>query len=343
MKKIDWEILVNHLTGVSTDIEERELAKWISRTEENRRLYERLTKMWSTEQRALPQHDTEKALSLVLSRIRQPSTAAQARIIRFAKYPTRELALRFITRPYILRVAAVIVAVVGTVYLLTILTSVRESERTSVTFNSMQTIELPDGTRATFDAGSVFAYDKTFARTQARNIFLNGEAYFDVAKNDRSPFIIHAGIGRIEVLGTRFNVRAWGGNNQVVVAVQEGTVSFQTEANDDTSRVVYLSKNKVSTLIGGESPTPPQDVDFPRYLSWMKRELYFRNTPVREVLDQLERWYSVSIETVDSSMLKSNITVFIENKPIADNLTVISTMLNVQYVQKGDTIRFVPY
>ena len=82
MKNIDWEILVNHLTGVSSEIEEKELAEWISRTEENRGLYERIKKMWSTEHRAFPEPDTEKALSLVLSRIRQPSTVTQARLIR---------------------------------------------------------------------------------------------------------------------------------------------------------------------------------------------------------------------------------------------------------------------
>jgi transmembrane sensor len=343
MKKVNWEILVNHLTGVSSEFEEKELAEWISRTEENRKLYDRVKRMWATEREAFPEPDTEKALSLVLSRIRQPSTARQARLIRFAQYPKVELALRFITRPYILRAAAAIVAAVGALYLLTILTSNREGETTSVTFNSMQTIELSDGTRATFDVGSSFAYASSFGSARAREVYLDGEAYFEVAKNDRSPFIVHAGMGRIEVLGTKFNVRAWEGNKQVVVAVQEGTVSFRTEGNNDTSRVVYLSRNKASTLIEGQSPTLPQDVDISKYLSWMKREIYFHNTPVPEVLHQLERWYNVKIETADSSMLKSYITVFIENKPIADNLTLISVVMHVRFVQKGDTIRFVPY
>ena len=342
MKKIDWEVLVNHLTGASSEIEEKAFSDWLSESEENRQFYERIRKMWSAQPGELPELDTERALDHVLSRIRQSSPAAQRKLVSVPIPTRRKPVLNFFTRPYLVRAAAAIVVVVGAIYVLTILTSKREGERISFTFNSMQTLELSDGTRATFDVGSSFAYDKNFAKARAREVFLDGEAYFEVAKNDKSHFIIHAGIGRIEVLGTKFNVRAWEGTKQVVVAVQEGRVSFQTEGNDDTSQVVYLSKDRASRLIEGKSPTPPEEIDISKYLSWMKREFYFQNTPVQEVLNQLERWYNVKVEIADSAMLKDNVTVFIENKPLAENLDLISVVMNVQYVQRGDTIRFVP-
>lgn len=343
MKKIDWEILVNHLTGVSSEIEEEELAAWISEAEENRALYERVKKMWSAERRVFPKPDTEKALNLILSRIRQSSAATETKVIRFAESAGRKRVLSFVTRSYIIRAAAAIVVVVGAIYLLTILTSGREAEKVSVTFSSMQTIELSDGTRVTADIGSSFTYPESFAGARAREVVLDGEAYFDVAKNDKLPFIVRAGAGRIEVLGTKFNVRAWKEDRRIVVAVQEGTVSFQTEGNNDTSKVVYVRDNEASRLVEGELPTTPEEIDISRYLSWMKREIYFRNTPVPEVLSQLERWYNVKIEAADSSMLKNNITVYIENKRLVENLNLISVVMNVQYVQQGDTIRFLPH
>jgi transmembrane sensor len=343
MKKIDWEILVNHLTGVSSEIEEEELAEWLSETEENRTLYERVKITWSAERKALTKPDTEKALNLVLSRIRQSDAATETKVIRFAQSPGRKQALSLTARSYIVRVAAAIVVAVGAIYLLTTLTSRRETGEISLTFNSMQTIELSDGTRVTADIGSSFAYPESFADGHAREVSLEGEAYFDVAKNDRVPFIVRAGAGRIEVLGTKFNVRAWKGDRQIVLAVQEGTVSFQTEGNNDTSKVVYVRDNEASRLIEGQSPTTPEEVDVSRYLSWMKREIYFQNTPVPEVLNQLERWYNVTIETADSSMLRNNITVFIENKRLVENLNLISVVMNAPYVQQGDTIRFLPH
>lgn len=342
MKKIDWEILVNHLTGVSSEIEEEKLATWLSEAEENRAFYERIKNMWSAERKVLTKPDTEKALNLVLSRIRQSSLAAEATVIRFSASPERKWAFRFVTRPYILRAAAAIVAVVGGIYLLTVLTSRREAHKVSVTFNRMQTIELSDGTRITADIGSSFEYPKSFARAPVREVALDGEAYFDVTKNDKLPFIVRAGTARIEVLGTKFDVRAWKGDSRIVVAVQEGTVSFQTDGNDDTSKVVYVRENEASRLVDGELPTTPEEVDISRYLLWMKREIYFQNTPVPEVLNQLERWYNVKIETPDSSMLKNNITVFIENKRLVENLNLISVVIHASYVQQGDTIRFLP-
>ncbi len=342
MRKIDWEILVNHLSGVSSESEEKELAEWISRTEENRKWYEHLKMMWTAERRSPPKPDTEKALGLVLSRIRQSSVPGGAKVMRFVPSSGTKWALDFVTRPRILRVAAAIaVAAVG-ISLFAILTLRKATEMTTIAFNTMQTIKLPDGTRATFDVGSTLAYDRDFGNAGTRDVFLDGEAYFEVARNDKSPFVIHAGIGRIEVLGTKFNVRAWKRSKQVIVAVQEGKVSFQKEGNRDTSGVVYLTRSTVSRLAEGQSPSPPEDADIARHVSWMKREIYFQNTPVPEVLTQLERWYRVTIETADSSMLKSSITIFIENKPLIDNLNLISVMMNTAFVQKGDTVRFVP-
>jgi len=342
MKKIDWEILVNHLTGISTETEEKKLSEWISENEEHRILYERIKELWISEPKAARRPDTEKALSLVLSRIRQSSTARQGTLIPLRPQSRISQAFSVASRSYAIRVAAAIVVAVGAIYLFTILTSNREPERTSVTFSSMQSLRLPDGTKVTFDVGSSFTYPKEFGGADGREVFLKGEAYFEVAKDEKQPFVIHADGGRIEVLGTKFNVRAWETDHHVVVAVKEGKVSFQSENNQNANDVVFLGENTMSKLVRGASPTPPEHIDISGILSWMKKEIYFQNTPVPEVLHQLERWYGVTIESADSTLLKSNITVFIENKPLRENLHLISVTMNVRYEQQGNTVRFLP-
>jgi ferric-dicitrate binding protein FerR (iron transport regulator) len=92
----------------------------------------------------------------------------------------------------------------------------------------------------------------------------------------------------------------------------------------------------------GTSPTPAEKIDFSAYLSWMKREIYFQNTPVPEVLRQLERWYNVTIQAADSPMLHENITMFVGNKPLSENLALLSVIVNARFEQRGDTVRFVP-
>jgi len=92
----------------------------------------------------------------------------------------------------------------------------------------------------------------------------------------------------------------------------------------------------------GKIPTPAQIIDFSAYLSWMKREIYFQNTPVPEVLRQLERWYNVTILVSDSSLLHENITMFVGNKPLSENLDLLSVIVNARVEQRADTVRFVP-
>jgi ferric-dicitrate binding protein FerR (iron transport regulator) len=342
MKKIDWDILVSHLTGTSSESEEKRLSEWISEKEENRVLFQRLEKLWSSQPKAGHWPDTERALNLVMSKIQRSDSAGHAKIIPLPQAGGIRRALSFASTPSFLRAAAAIVFAAGALYLFGILTSNREPDRTSVVFSAMQSLELPDGTKVTVDVGSTFAYPKRFGASDGREVFLKGEAYFEVSRDEKRPFVIHADGGRIEVLGTKFNVRAWDSDQHIIVAVKEGKVSFQAENNHNSKDVVFLSENNMSKLVRGASPTPPENIDISAILSWMKKEIYFQNVPVPEVLHQLERWYGVTIESSDSTLLKSNITVFVENKPLVENLKLISVTMNVRYEQHGNTIRFLP-
>ena len=342
MKKLDWDILVNNLTGTSSEVEEKELAAWIAEKSENQTLYERIRRLWSVSLQTGRRHDAERALTLVLSRIQQPETPKEATI---ASIPTSQPAkrpFRFVSTAYAWRIAAVLVLLVGAFVVYRLFVSGPGPEKASVTFTSMQTLLLPDGTKATFDVGSSFTYPKTFGGSGGREVSLTGEAYFEVAKDEKRPFILHADGGRIEVLGTKFNIRAWETDRHITVAVKEGKVSFQSETNRNKRNVVYLTEDSQSSLIRGATPSPPELIDFARTLSWMKKEIYFRNAPVPEVLHQLERWYGVTIQSSDSTFLNSNITIFIENKPLIDNLNLISVTMNLRHEQAGNTIRFLP-
>ena len=342
MNKIDWEILANHLTGQATEEEDRELSEWLAESAGNREFFDRLKKIWLADRKKMPRVDTEKALTLVMSRIQQQSAALKPGTNRILASSVKWPIPQFLTQPLFLRAAAVLVIAIGVFTMYTLFNVKRDVETSSVTFTSVQTLQLPDGTRITFDVGSSFKYPTSFEGTDTRAVSLDGEAYFEVSHDDKHPFTVRANEGTIKVLGTSFAVRSWKSDENVVVAVKEGRVSFQPEGNDDTSRIVYLTENTMSRLSRSENaPTPAERIAFADHLSWMKREIYFRNTPVPEVLRQLERWYNVSIQTTDSSMLQGNITVFIGNKPLVENLNLLSVIMNMKVEQHGDTVRFV--
>jgi ferric-dicitrate binding protein FerR (iron transport regulator) len=202
-------------------------------------------------------------------------------------------------------------------------------------------LTLLDGSKVTLDAGTVFQYPEKFDSHQ-REVYLNGEGYFDVTSNSDAPFVVHTDNAIITVMGTKFNVRSWKHNHQdkVTVAVVEGRVSLRPENVDHHDANVIISEGQSSELIENSYPSTPQFIDTNKSLSWLRREMYFQNVPLRDVLDQLERWYGYEIFLPDSSFFKSQVTVYIENKPIEENLEIISMMYDLQFKQEGIKIVF---
>jgi ferric-dicitrate binding protein FerR (iron transport regulator) len=175
-----------------------------------------------------------------------------------------------------------------------------------------------------------------------REVFLIGEGYFEVTPDRLTPFIVQTNEAKITVVGTQFNVRAWEKSNKLVVAVTEGKVLLQTEKSTGKENEVVISKGQISMLDENGIPSPPVNTDVDRYVSWLNREFYFQSTPLIEILDQLERWYDVEFILPDDSYSENTVTVFIENKPIDDNLNVISLIMNFNYEKSGNKIIFSP-
>ena len=198
-----------------------------------------------------------------------------------------------------------------------------------------QQIELPDGSIVTLDAGSEFKYSENFA--DEREVYLKGEAYFEVAHNPNNPFIVKTENTLVKVLGTKFNIRSWQENEKVTVAVADGKVSFRnTELPDE----VLIVKGQVSSILGKSRPTTPESEDIAKYLSWRTKEMSFQSTPLNEVLMQLERWYDLRFVLPDSSFGSDKITIYLDNRPIEEVLELLSAVMNFEYSLKNNQVVF---
>ena len=180
---------------------------------------------------------------------------------------------------------------------------------------------LSDGTRITLDAGSKLKCPDIFKDT--RDVYLTGEAYFEVAHDQNRPFRVHANHALVQVLGTKFNVRAWNENPAVSVAVVEGKVSLGHVGKTKSNQAI-IPKGYYSLLPDQGLPSTPTQVDIKQYLGWMHNEIRFRDVTVRETLAQLERWYNLEFVVNDESILKQRITVHIQQTNIDDLLELIS-------------------
>lgn len=149
---------------------------------------------------------------------------------------------------------------------------------------AQRTVMLADGSTMWLNTDSAVDIDIDIDKRQVR--LQRGEAYFDVRKNPQLPFIVEAGDGRIEVLGTAFAVRRQG--DDVLVTVQRGKVKVSGEGKN----AVVLTANQALRLDSGNARTRVQEVDAEQLLSWKRGRLQFENRPLVEVLDELRRYDS---------------------------------------------------
>ena len=342
--KIDWELIQRVLEGNHSRENEQRINEWLQSDSLTKKEFDLIRKIWETPAVRMPKPDVEKAMEAVFKRagIDAGVQAVQSqKVYRFDKDQRSVPFMRHLFTFRILKIAALLLILVAIPYFLSKI--IRPSSMMEIFVENVkqEKITLADNTLVSLDAGSVFRFPKKFDR-ERREVFLSGEGYFEVTPDPNRPFIVHANDAIITVLGTKFNVRAWRKSKKVVVAVANGSVSLQPEKVTEKESEVVISEGQMSVLEENEFPSIPEYTDIDEHVTWRHHEMHFKRSPLREVLDQLERWYNLEFTLADESYASNLVTVFIENKPIEDILELISLINNFEYEREGNKITFRP-
>ena len=154
---------------------------------------------------------------------------------------------------------------------------------------------LSDGTQVWINSGSRLVYAPQFTG-DTREVFLEGEAYFEVAKDASKPFYVRTDAFTINVLGTKFNVKAYKDDNEYTTVLVEGKVSMKVQ-DQFFSKDVILAPNQKLTLIKGQDDFQRSDVDDTGfYTNWIYGYLEFKNANLSDVLKSIQRYYNIDIE-----------------------------------------------
>lgn len=185
-------------------------------------------------------------------------------------------------------------------------------------------IELADGSKIWLNAESVLTYPEKFNRS-SREIYLEGEAFFDVATNEKRPFIIHLKKGTIKVLGTSFNIRAYE-NEPVQTAVVTGKVAFiprYEEAKKIGDTILVTPDVKVTytassgTLIKGNTIGEEDK-------AWTEGRLIFRNATLEEIGASLQRNFNKQVEFEANAPKQYRLTGSFHNNTLEDIMYYLS-------------------
>ena len=165
---------------------------------------------------------------------------------------------------------------------------------------------LSDGTQVWINSGSRLVYAPQFTG-DTREVFLEGEAYFEVAKDASKPFYVRTDAFTINVLGTKFNVKAYKDDMEYTTVLVEGKVSMRVQ-DQFFSKDVILAPNQKLTLMKGQSDFQRSNVDETGlYTNWIYGYLEFKNANLSDVLKSIQRYYNIDIElnTRDQSSIVS--------------------------------------
>lgn len=189
-------------------------------------------------------------------------------------------------------------------------------------------VELPDGTHISLGSKTTFHYDKDYGKDK-RIVYLEGEAYFDVAKQKDKPFIVKTKEQDIEALGTKFNVMAYPLDSLVVTTLSEGSVCL-TSLNmahptilKPDQQLIYNRNTKKSYL---------QDVDAQQYSSWKTGYYYFPQQSLQAILDRLSHVYGIKFTVNSEALNKRTFTgTFYRGQSIKDIMDIINLSIPIRY------------
>src|SRR5699024_3695101 len=151
--------------------------------------------------------------------------------------------------------------------------------------------ELNDNTKVWINAGSTLRYPEQFGEGD-RIVQLEGEAFFEVAKTEnKSRFLVETDNQTVEVLGTKFNVKAYPNQNRTFTTLQEGLVQVNSKVSNASS--IYLKPNQQSEF--SSSDFIVREVDVENILAWKNGFFYFNGQNTSEVLKNIASWYNIDI------------------------------------------------
>ena len=201
--------------------------------------------------------------------------------------------------------------------------------------NGTEVFQLPDGSEVTLNEGSELAWHKRSGSSE-RKVKLEGEAFFEVVRNPSRPFRIEAGDAQVEVLGTRFNVRAYKDIATVEVTVESGVVAMRSD-RDDAGELV-LKKGNSGVYHRSDRELELVKKADPNVLAWKTRKIMFDRTPLAEAAEVISRVYHIPVELAEPALGRCEITVTFRGQELESVLHVLTGMLDLEVKRRGDRI-----
>jgi transmembrane sensor len=215
---------------------------------------------------------------------------------------------------------------------------------TPLEYNTIETpnggryeIVLPDGTHIWMNAASSLKYPASFASLKERRVELQGEAYFQVAKDKQHPFIVRTPLQEVKVLGTHFNINSYVDESETKTTLLEGSVNVYNLTSKNSK---LLSPGQQAIVYGNNLKVGDADVD--QAVSWKNGDFVFVGEDLKAVMRQVARWYDVEIEYKGNVNASGIVSTFPRTKELSKLLKALEINLGIHFKVEGRRVLVMP-
>ncbi|WP_273161286.1 FecR family protein [Bacteroides fluxus] len=235
-----------------------------------------------------------------------------------------------------IKVVAIFLFAIGISFLWMQESDNQDSKTVITTLNGqMANAILPDGTKVWLNSNTRLEYPVSFDRNK-REVHVDGEVYFEVAHNTKKPFVVYTPQQEnVEVMGTKFYVEAYSGQNSFETALMEGSV----RVNAGTKSVFLLPLQRVVVKEGRMSVEKITDLDVYR---WREGLICFKSKHFTEIIEGLKKYYGVNISITDRNIKNPQLTVkFRLSDGIEHALRVLQHDVRFSYLRDDEKNTFI--
>lgn len=190
-------------------------------------------------------------------------------------------------------------------------------------------IILSDGTKVWLNSETKLRFPKKFIdNSKTRTVYLDGEAYFEVAHNDKQPFIVNANRIDVKVLGTKFNISSYNSDAIINTTLVEGSVKI---IDSLLNAALILEPNYQASYSKEEAELTSRKVDVSNYIDWVNNRIVFNDIPFNELLVKIERKYNVEITNENEALRKMKFNGQFDIENVETILKTLSTSYHFNY------------
>jgi len=191
-------------------------------------------------------------------------------------------------------------------------------------------LNLADGTKVWLNSGSTLEFPVRF-NGDKREVKLNGEAFFEVAKNEKQPFVLNTNELNVEVLGTSFNVTSYDNESISEVVLVTGKIKLFADSANQIKHFGIMHPGQKAVYTKKSQKVYSEDVDVSRYIAWREGKLIFREDSMSDVVRRLSHWFNVEFSIADPEINNYIYTATFSNEDLKQVLYLLKISAPIDY------------